>query len=129
MVLNDSLANLYSTMLNNEKSGKSSFTLKVFSKMIKKNLDILQKEGYIKDYKEEKSTNPVLNVFLSGAINKCGVIKPRLSVKVANYEKYEKRFLPAKGFGIIIVSTSKGLLTHNEAKEKDLGGRLIAYCY
>jgi ribosomal protein S8 len=30
---------------------------------------------------------------------------------------------------LLIISTSKGLLTNTEAKEKNVGGRLIAYCY
>ena len=45
------------------------------------------------------------------------------------YEKFEKRYLPAKGFGIIIVSTPKGLMIHKEAISKVTGGKLIAYCY
>ena len=64
-----------------------------------------------------------------GTINKCGVIKPRLGVKKNNFEKFEKRYLPSKDFGFLIVSTSKGLMVHNEAKEKGVGGNLIAYCY
>ena len=44
-------------------------------------------------------------------------------------EKFEKRYLPAKGFGLIIVSTSKGLMTHVDAEEKNIGGKMIAYCY
>ena len=66
---------------------------------------------------------------MAGSINKCGVIKPRFSVKKNEYEKFEKRYLPAHGFGIIIVSTPKGLMMHDEAIEKGLGGKLIAYCY
>ena len=58
-----------------------------------------------------------------------GAIKPRFAVKATEYEKFEKRYLPAKGFGILIVSTVKGLMTHYEAKQQGLGGRLIAYCY
>ena len=50
-------------------------------------------------------------------------------MKWVNYEKYEKRFLPAKGFGILIVSTPKGLMTHEEARKKKLGGVLIVYVY
>ena len=130
MTLNDSLANMYSTILNHEKIGKRDVLVKVSSKMAKKNLDILKREGYIEEYKEKVvTTTPQLNITLSGTINKCGAIKPRFSVKLEEYEKFEKRFLPAKNFGIIIVSTSKGLMTHKEAKEEKLGGRLIAYCY
>jgi len=62
-------------------------------------------------------------------MNNCGVVKPRFSTKCTNFEKWEKRYLPAKDFGIILISTPKGIMTHIEAKEKKLGGRLIAYCY
>ena len=68
-------------------------------------------------------------IYLIGKINNCNVIKPRFNVKNDNYEKFEKRFLLAKDFGIIIVSTPKGLMTHIEAKEKGIGGKLILYCY
>ena len=60
---------------------------------------------------------------------KCGAIKPNFSVKKDGFEKFEKRYLPAKDFGVLIVSTSQGIMTHVEAKEKKLGGKLIAYVY
>jgi len=44
-------------------------------------------------------------------------------------EQYIKRFLPARDIGILIISTSKGLMTHKEAMEKGAGGSLIAYCF
>ena len=71
----------------------------------------------------------LIKVNLNGNINKCGVIKPRFAVKRKDFEKFEKRYLPAKDFGIIIISTPDGLMTHIQAKEKNLGGRLIAYVY
>ena len=64
-----------------------------------------------------------------GNINKCGSIKPRYNIKKEDYEKFEKRYLPAKDFGFLIVSTSKGVMSHMEAKEKNIGGRLLAYFY
>ena len=66
---------------------------------------------------------------LKGNINKCGVIKPRHAVKKDEFEKFEKRYLPAKNFGILIVTTPKGIMTHYEAKELGIGGRLLAYMY
>ena len=49
--------------------------------------------------------------------------------KKADFEKFERRYLPAKDMGILIVSTPAGIMTHVEAKKKGLGGRLLAYCY
>ena len=62
-------------------------------------------------------------------INKCGVIRPRYNPKKDAYEKFEKRYLPAKDVGIIFVSTTQGIMPHYDAKKKGIGGRLIAYCY
>jgi len=68
-------------------------------------------------------------VELIGNINKCGVIKPRFPVKKNEFEKWEKRFLPAKDFGILLVSTPKGVMSHKEAYKNGIGGRLLAYVY
>ncbi|MFT4305058.1 MAG: 30S ribosomal protein S8, partial [Candidatus Woesearchaeota archaeon] len=78
---------------------------------------------------EDNKRGGILNLNLINKLNKCGVIKPRFSCELNEFEKFEKRFLLAKGFGILIVSTSQGLMTHDEAKEKKIGGKLIAYCY
>jgi small subunit ribosomal protein S8 len=97
---------------------------------MKKVFDIMNAHNYIGTYEEtEDPKGNLLTVNLLGMINKCGVIKPRYAVDKNGYEKFEKRFLPAKGFGILMISTSQGMMTNEEAKEKGLGGRLIAYCY
>lgn len=130
MALNDPLSNVLSSILNSEKIGKSECTVKPISKMILKVLQIMKDNKYIGDFKEtDDGRGGYIKINLLKKINKCGVIKPRFSVKKDQIEKYEKRFLPAKDFGIIIISTNKGLITHYQAKEKDMGGRLISYIY
>jgi small subunit ribosomal protein S8 len=66
---------------------------------------------------------------LKGAINNCGVIKPRYSVKRSDLEKFESRYLPAQDFGVLILTTTEGVITHTEAKELGVGGKLLAYVY
>ncbi len=130
MSLNDPLASVLSKILNSTRVGKLECTIKPISKLIQTVFDIMKKNNYIKDYEViEDGKGKFIKLKLKGNINKCNVIKPRFSVKGKDFEKYEKRFLLAKNFGILIVSTSKGIMTHTEAKEKNLGGRLIAYCY
>lgn len=130
MTLNDNLANVLSNILNSEKLGKSEITIRQSSKLIKETMSILNKNKYLGTYTSAKDNRgEMLKLSLIGRVNECGVIKPRFSVKRNEFEKFEKRFLPAKDFGILIVSTSKGLMTHLEAREKGLGGKLIAYCY
>ena len=129
-MLNDPLADLLSNILNASKSGKTNCISKPSSKLIENILSIMQNHKYIDSYELiENGKGKIIKVNLIGRINKCGAIKPRFSIKKENYEKFEKRFLPAKDFGIMIISTSKGLMTHYEAKEKNMGGKLIAYIY
>ncbi|MBW2974221.1 30S ribosomal protein S8 [Candidatus Woesearchaeota archaeon] len=129
-MLNDTLATALSAVINMEKTGKKECVIRPSSKIIKFVLKIMNENNYIGSFEEVATAKGnMLKVNLLGNINKCGAIKPRYSVKKAGYEKFEKRYLPAKDFGIIFVSTSKGILTHNEAKKKGLGGKLIAFCY
>ncbi len=129
-MLNDPLANALSGILNYERKRLREFLVHPSSRIIEKVLTILNQNGYLGIYQEvSKSRGGYLKVNLMGAINRCGAIKPGFSVKKEGFEKFEKRYLPARDIGIIIVSTPRGIMTHIEAKSKNLGGRLIAYCY
>ncbi|MBT3395426.1 30S ribosomal protein S8 [archaeon] len=130
MALNDTLANALSHLLNTEKAGKRDCVIQNSSKFMEDVLKILKETKYIGEFKViETNKGNHIEVNLISAINKCGAIKPRFPIKKDNYEKFEKRYLPAKGFGILVVSTSKGMMTHVQAMEKGIGGKLIAYCY
>ena len=130
MSLNDTLASVLSQIDNANKVGKTNVTTQFSSKLTKQVLAIMKDAGYIGEVEEivDQKGN-YLTIQLSGTLNKCGVIKPRFAIKKEDFEKFEKRFLPAKGFGFIIVSTNEGLLIHNQAKEKNIGGKLISFCY
>jgi small subunit ribosomal protein S8 len=130
MANNDTLAAALSKMLNVERIGKRECVVKPYSSVIKRVLEIMNQHNYVGAFEEiEDGRGGTLHINLLGNINKCGVIKPRFSTKVDDFEKWEKRYLPAKDFGIIILSTPKGIMTHTDAKAKGLGGTLIAYCY
>jgi small subunit ribosomal protein S8 len=129
-MLNDPLANLFSNLLNAEKQGKNMLEFKPSSNLIKNVLVVLKNNNFVGSFKEvEDGRGNFLQINLLGNINKCNATKPRLNVKHNGYEHFEKRFLPAKGFGFLLVSTSKGIFTHQEAIEKKLGGTLLGYCY
>lgn len=130
MSLNDPLANVLSAIQNAERRGRKEVVTRFSSVLIKKVLDIMVAEGYLASYEvEPASSGETLTIKLSGHLNESGVIKPRFQIKKGNFERFEKRFLPSKGFGVIIISTNQGLMTHNEAKEKGIGGTLISYVY
>lgn len=128
--MNDTLAATLNNIQNAEIVGKENCTARPVSKTAKQVLEIMKDNLYIGEIKIiENGKGGIFDINLIGGVNKCGVIKPRFSVKLSDYEKFEKRFLPAKDFGLIIVSTSKGIMTHIQAKEKKLGGKLLAFIY
>lgn len=130
MALNDPLANALSLIKNAEKVGKTELVIKPISKVIRTVLKIMNEHGYVGALEEKEDGKGNYFVLpLLGAINDCGVIKPRRAISVNDVEKNEKRYLPGKGFGIVLISTSQGIMTVAEAKEKHIGGKLISYCY
>ncbi|MDD1775016.1 MAG: 30S ribosomal protein S8 [Methanobacterium sp.] len=130
MTLMDPLADALTNMRNNEMQGNNKCTITPASKMIGHVLRTMQKEEYIGEFEfvDDGKAGQFI-VELEGNINKCGVIKPRHAVKNDDYERFEKRYLPSKNFGIMIMTTSQGIMTHKEAKEKGIGGRLLVYIY
>ncbi len=126
----DVLAHALNSIKVAEAKGVSEARIKPASKLVRETLLLLQQNGYIGEFEfvdDGKSGEFV--VALLGKINACGAIKPRFAVKLVDFEKYEQRFLPARDVGLLIVSTSKGLVTHVAAKQAKIGGRLAAFVY
>ena len=125
----DTLADVMSTIKNADRIGKTD-CLTPASKLVREVLKLMQKKGFIGVFEYiDDGKSGKFKVQLKNRVNDCNVIKPRYSVSVDDFEKWEKRYLPAKGFGILIVSTTKGIITHEEAKEKHVGGKLLAYAF
>jgi small subunit ribosomal protein S8 len=100
------------------------------SKLIGRVLKVMQDHGYINQFEYiEDGKAGKFRVMLEGAINNCGVIKPRYSVKLNDIERFEARYLPAQDFGVLILTTTAGVITHDRAKELGIGGKLLAYIY
>lgn len=129
-MLIDPLADALSNIKNNERAGNLECIIKPASKLVGRVLKVMQEEGYIGEFEFiDDGKSGKFRVKLLGRINDCGVIRPRFAVKKEEFEKFEKRFLPAQDFGILILTTNQGVMTHKEAKERKIGGRLLAYVY
>ncbi|MEM3405644.1 MAG: 30S ribosomal protein S8 [Candidatus Pacearchaeota archaeon] len=113
-------------IMNAKKARKKEVLVSYYSKLLLSILELAKKNNYIKDYFIDKEKKLRITI---GELNECKAIKPRFDVQIKDIEKYVRRYLPARNFGIIIISTSKGIMTHYEALEKNLGGSLIAYFY
>nr|AJS12333.1 30S ribosomal protein S8 [uncultured archaeon] len=130
MAVNDNLANALSLMLNNEKIGRTDCEVRPSFRLLREVLNILKQNGYVESFEEvEDGKGNRIKLRLTGMINKCGVIKPRFNVKLKDFERFERTYLPSRDMGIIILSTNAGIMTHKDAKKKNLGGKLVAYCY
>ncbi len=126
----DPIADALVHIQNCENASKKNVVVHPGSKLMKQILRVMQEKGYIEGFEENKERHKTMfTVTLAGKINKIAAIKPRYAVAKNDFEKYEKRYLPARDIGTIIVSTSQGVMTHTESKQKAIGGRLLAYMY
>ena len=121
----DIISDALNQVMNAKKAGKTSIVLQRHSKSLISILALMKLKGYIKSYQVD---GRVLSLEFD-KLNGCNSIKPRFFVKVPELEKYVKRYLPAKNLGILIVSTSQGIMTHYTCQEKNIGGSLLAYIY
>jgi small subunit ribosomal protein S8 len=124
----DVLVDAITVIKNAEIAGKSDCLVPA-SEVVKNVLKVMKSSGYIKSFNPVEETEKKFKIQLLGKINNCKAIRPRFSTGVDDFEKFEKRFLPSKDIGIIIISTSKGVMTHKQAKEQNTGGSLLAFVY
>jgi small subunit ribosomal protein S8 len=105
----DPVADALIHVKNNDMASKREAVIKPASKLIGEILKVMKENGYIDTYQFiEDGRQGMFKVVLTGKINSCRAIKPRYAVKKDDFEKYEKRYLPSRDIGVIIVSTSEG---------------------
>ena len=130
MTMMDTVANGLTSIMNNEMRNRQECVISPASKLLGRVLRLMQLSGYIGEFEFiDDGRSGKFKVQLLGRINKCGAIKPRFSVGTAQFERWEKRFLPSRDIGVLVVSTSQGVVSHKKAKKKKIGGRLLAFIY
>jgi len=130
MTANDPLSDAVSGIDNAESVGHLTHTVEPASNMVGSVLEVFYDRGYIGGFEfVDDGKAGKFEVELKGAINECGPVNPRYSVAADGYEKWEKRYLPARDYGALVVTTSHGIMSHYEAREKGIGGQVIAYVY
>jgi len=68
-------------------------------------------------------------VELIGRINKCGVISPRFDVGYYEIEQWIVNLLPSRQFGFVVMTTTFGIMDHEEARRKRTGGKILGFFY
>jgi small subunit ribosomal protein S15Ae len=130
MVRMNTLADCLKSIVNAEKGGKRQVLIRPSSKVILRFLRLMQKHGYIGEFEvvdDHRSNKIVVN--LLGRLNKCAVINPRFDVQVKDLDKITSQLLPSRQFGFVVLTTNVGIIDHEEARHKHLGGKLLGFFY
>ena len=132
MQITDSIADML-TRIRNANSAKHD-TVQIPASNIKKSIaQILVDEGYIKSFKViEDGKQGIIEIALKYGPNKSQVItglrrvsKPGLRI----YSNCEDMPKVQNGLGIVILSTSKGIMTDKDARKANVGGVVLAYIW
>lgn len=132
MVVTDPVADMLTRIRNANANRYKEVSMPV-SKVKTEIAKILKNEGFIENYKVSKDkVQGSLTLTLKYVNKKERVItglkrisKPGLRV----YAKADEVPKVLNGFGIAIISTSKGIMTDKEARKKSLGGEVMAYVW
>ncbi|KAK2192285.1 hypothetical protein NP493_35g04038 [Ridgeia piscesae] len=149
MVRMNVLADALKSICNAERRGKRQVLLRPCSKVIVRFLTVMMKHGYIGEFElidDHRSWKIVVN--LTGRLNKasichiitlavhfthllpgCGVISPRFDVALHDLESWTNRLLPSRQFGFLVLTTSGGIMDHEEARRKHLGGKILGFFF
>ena len=102
------------------------------SKMIGSILDIVKRCEYIEDFRLMKTnTQGVYKIYLKYDQKKPAIIglkrisKPGLRV----YKRSNDISRVLNGLGIAVVSTSKGIITDNDARQQKIGGEILCHIW
>ena len=132
-MVNDRIADMLTRIRNANQLKYDNVTV-LGSKTNEEIARILKEQGYISDYKVNKSiTGDTIELGLKYADNKKErvitglkrISKPGLRV----YAKHDDLPRVLNGLGIAIISTSEGIMTDKEARGKNLGGEVLAYIW
>jgi len=117
------------SLKNAERARKNEVIISPASKILQQILRIFQKYAYIGEFERyDDGRQGKFKIALLGKINECSGLM-RLNYKISQYEMLERKLLPAPGLGIIILTTNQGIMTMNEAEEKQIGGHALCYIY
>jgi len=123
-------------MLTRIRNANTAYTeqLEMPSSKVKAALaDILKREGYIRDYIVEP-TNPqaTLRIALKYSRSRERALTGVRRISKPGLRVYAKRHEVPRvlgGLGIAIISTSAGLMTDREARQRGIGGEVVAYIW
>jgi small subunit ribosomal protein S8 len=125
--MHDPIADMITRIQNAGNSGKESVVFP-YSKVKKAILDVLLKEGFVKSFgKKGKKIAKWIEVVLIyndkapriSGVSRVSKTSKRIYYKAGDIKKVKS------GYGALILSTSKGIMTDKQAKEAGVGGEAL----
>lgn len=116
------------TKIRNAQAAKKNTVSIPFSNLKYNILKVLEKEGFIESIKKRgKKTNKII---ISLKYNKDGSPRINYLKRVSKsgrrvYMKSKNVYFPKSGYGVLLLSTQKGILTSKEAKKEKTGGEVL----
>ena len=126
MTIQDPIANLFSSINNAQSRAKESVIVPSSTKKVAL-VEILRKEGYLGAYSVSEDIKPQLTIKLR-YFEGLPVIKQLKRLSKPGLREYSGfKDLPSinGGLGVAIISTNKGLMTDQQARDAELGGEVI----
>ena len=128
MCMTDPIADMLTRIRNANMIGKESVNIP--SSRIKIGIaEVFKREGFIKDYKKiSDDKQGVIRIYLKyGPLNRKvinSIIRESRPGKRV-YKKVEEIVKVLNGIGLAVYSTSNGILSNEECRQKNIGGELI----
>lgn len=127
MSMHDPVADMLTRIRNGQQAKHQSVTM-ISSNLKVEIARVLKDEGYISDYAVEEMTNNQKAITLQLKYYQGSPVIERIkriSRPGLRIYKSSKELASVPGFGIAILSTSKGVMTHAAAKQHGIGGELL----
>ena len=124
--LNDCLKSI----VNAERAGKRQVLVRPASRVTIRFLEVMMQKGYIGEFEiVDDHRGGKIVIDLIGRLNKCGVVSPRFDVGLGDIETWQLKLMPSRQFGHIVLTTSLGIMDHEEARKRGTGGKILGFFY
>uniref|UniRef100_A0A8C2WED2 Small ribosomal subunit protein uS8 n=1 Tax=Chinchilla lanigera TaxID=34839 RepID=A0A8C2WED2_CHILA len=130
MVRVNVLADALKSINNAKKRGKRQVLIRTRSKVIVRFLTVMMKHGCIGEFEiidDHRAGKIVEN--LTGGLNKYGVSSPRSDVQLKDLEKWQNNLLPCRQLGYTVLTTSAGVMDHEEVRRKHTRGKILGFIF
>nr|YP_009975731.1 ribosomal protein S8 [Balanops pedicellata]QNK05149.1 ribosomal protein S8 [Balanops pedicellata] len=131
----DTIADIITSIRNADMDRKGTVRV-AFTNITEKIIKILLREGFIENVRKHREGNKIFLVLtLRHRRNRKGAYGTSLNLKQISrpglriYSNYQKIPRILGGMGIVILSTSRGIMTDREARLEKIGGEILCYIW